>query len=78
MPTPSVTVPKLAHGSPRTPGSMPYYIHTKGNNPMNTNTRYQNQVREDRKAAALQRRLDREATGMADVDLVNRIYNRAV
>ena len=38
--------------------------------------RYIQQVRADRKAAALQRKLDREANGLADVDLVNQLYQR--
>jgi len=36
--------------------------------------RYNQQVRADRKAAALQRKLDRESGGYADIDLVNRLY----
>ena len=36
--------------------------------------RYNKQVRNDRRAAALQRKLDRENNGYADVDLVNRLY----
>ena len=36
--------------------------------------RYNQQVRNDRKVAALQRKLDRESGGYADVDLVNLLY----
>ena len=36
--------------------------------------RYNQQVRDDRRAAALQRKLDRESGGYADVDLVNKLY----
>ena len=43
-------------------------------NNQNIQDRYNQQVRNDRRAAALQRRLDRETTGLADVDLVNRLY----
>ncbi len=43
-------------------------------NNQNIQNRYNQQVRNDRRAAALQRRLDRETTGLADVDLVNRLY----
>ena len=45
--------------------------------PMKTQTiqdRYNQQVRNDRKVAALQRKLDRESGGYADVDLVNLLY----
>ena len=48
--------------------------HFKPMNNQNIQTRYDQQVRDDRRAAALQRRLDRETTGLADVDLVNRLY----
>ena len=40
----------------------------------NIQDRYDQQVRNDRRAAALQRRLDRETTGLADVDQVNHLY----
>ena len=37
--------------------------------------RYNQQIKADRRAAALQRKLDRESNGYADVDLVNKLYN---
>ena len=41
---------------------------------LNTQTRYQNQVKADRRAAAIQRRVEREMVGFCDVDQVNRLY----
>ena len=37
--------------------------------------RYAQQVKADRRAAAIQRRLDRLSGGLADVDQVNLVYN---
>ena len=45
---------------------------------LNTQTRYQQQVSQDRRAAALQRAEERRLTGSADVDQVNRLYTQTL
>ena len=43
---------------------------------LNTQTRYQQQVALDRRAAAIERRTEREMVGSCDVDQVNRLYTQ--
>jgi len=43
---------------------------------LNTQTRYDRQVALDRRAAAIQRRTEREMVGFCDVDQVNRLYTQ--
>ena len=43
---------------------------------LNTQTRYQNQVRADRRAAALQRAEERRLTGSCGEDQVRRLYTQ--
>ena len=43
-----------------------------------TQSRYQNQVAQDRKAAALQRAEERRLTGSCGEDQVNRLYTQAI
>ena len=45
---------------------------------LNTQTRYQQQVALDRRAATAQRAEERRLTGSADVDQVNRLYIQTV
>ena len=43
-----------------------------------TQSRYTSQVSLDRRAAAIQRRVEREMVGFCDVDQVNRLYTQAL
>ena len=47
----------------------------KGNDPMNKiNTRYQNQIKADRRAAALQRAEERRMMGRTTEETINTLY----
>jgi len=50
---------------------------TKATQRPSTQTRYQTQVALDRRAAAIERRVEREMVGFCDVDQVNRLYTQA-